>query len=148
MAGLAAELTRMAERYPELADFPKYYESLEDKLRIRFDSGMKPINTKRYVRPDDFERHGISLQFDLCDENLPCTPTIHATTRHFKNLHLQLYAEVNLSSSPSPGLREEFHALMARYISLIEEVDAQAAKILELRPNGASGSTLDNVKSQ
>jgi len=138
-----AKLTAIAPEYRELSGFKEYAASRKDKLQIRYEKGMTPLKTKRYVMPDDFADKGMLLIFDLYDDRLPSTPQATATTRHLKAFHLSLYADFQLSASPSPGLREELKKLIAEHVARLDKLNEGAAnKSVEptRAPEGARGS--------
>jgi hypothetical protein len=120
----AEQLMLLANRYPELAKFPSYYASLQEKTRIRYSDRIKPINSKRTPSSGDFEENGISLQFDLCSDKLPVTPTTGGTMRIYRNLGLRLFTEIALSESPSAGLRDELERLVSAHILALDELEA------------------------
>jgi hypothetical protein len=129
------KLVAIAPKYPELSGFPKYAANREDKLRIHFEQGLKPIKTKSGVQPGDFEGQGLFLIFEVADDSLGGQPTATATTRHLAALHLSLYADFHLSSSPSAGLSGELKKLIADHVAMLEQLNERAAnKTVEPMP--------------
>jgi hypothetical protein len=72
------------------------------------------------VQPGDFAENGLLLTFNLSDDRLPSAPQPTATTRHLPAFHLSLYADLQLSATPSDGLRQALHELIAEHVKLLD----------------------------
>lgn len=136
-AGLIEEVGALADKYPELADFPEYARrrnkaAAEDAangagaLEVTFVKNLGEIRTKRGIRPTDFGKHGICLKFEMAPASDPRPAEIHVITE-LPHSKAKLFAEVHLSENPSPGLEEKLRSIVQRHRQMLIELDERAA---------------------
>ena len=126
LENFVTNLVAIAPKYPELSGFPAYAASRTHNLDINFEQGLLPPKTigKGY----DIADKGMVLWFRIAgDTAVPGQPAWGATWCELKALHLSLYAGFFLSSSPSPGLREELNKLIAEQVAKLEKLNKEVA---------------------
>ncbi|MCX6880581.1 MAG: hypothetical protein NTW21_43265 [Verrucomicrobia bacterium] len=149
-ASLVMDISALATKHAELADFTEYLKRQETKLTITFGKNLKPLTSaknddpvisKRRIRPSDLEANGIFLQFILDDGSDPRQATRQApldTVTYFPHLKKTLYAEVVLWQNASADLRQALEAILAKHKAILSGKNNQAANFdtLGLRRDG------------
>ena len=123
VGGLADELAKLSTKYPELDGFAEYSRKRGDPSRIRFTKGLRPIKTKRGVRPGDFEPGGIWIAFGVHPSELLVAAQDHQVT-YFKRLDMYLFSDACVSEKPSEGLAEALDEMLKRhgaYLQVLED---------------------------
>jgi hypothetical protein len=120
------EVSALAETYPELEGFPGYASRRSEPLEVVYSRGLRPIRTKRGIRPSDFDSKGIHLQFMLRGDDNPVAAQCHQITA-LPTLHLTLYADLALAEGTSDGLEKNLRAIIETYKALLIKLDKGTA---------------------
>ncbi len=122
-ASFVSEISALASKHAELAEFPEYAETLNSVSRVHFYRHTRPVLEKRIIQPSDFERHGIILQFELIEEVDGQKTLRAAKSTFFPHLMLRLYSNVNLWEGASPELKKQLEDIMERHKTMLLELD-------------------------
>jgi hypothetical protein len=126
VAEFVAEVSALAETYPELDGFPGYASRRSDPLEVVYSRGLRPIRTKRGIRPSDFDSKGIHLQFMLRGDDNPVAAQSRQITA-LPTLHLTLFADLTLAKNTSDGLEKNLCAIIETYKALLIKLDKETA---------------------
>jgi len=137
-ASLVMDISALATKHTELADFTEFVKRQESRLAISYSKNRKPFPitsakndgpaiTKRRIRPSDLEANGIFLQLILDDGSTPLQAPLDTVTS-FPHLKRTLYADVVLWQNASEDLRQALEAILAKHKALLTEMDKKAAK--------------------
>ena len=121
-----AEVSKLADRFPELNGFPEYARTRPSPLDVIYSRGLRPIRTKRGIRPSDFDSRGIHVQFMLRGDDNPVAAQAHQVTA-LPNLRLTLFADVSLAEDASDELEKELRAIIETYKALLTRLDRETA---------------------
>jgi hypothetical protein len=124
-ASLVTEISAISSNHVELAEFPAYAKNRESGSRIYFNRHLRPGIAKQPIQPSDFEKHGISLWFELDNEPTPTLKQAQSTL--FPNLKLRLFSDLSLWEGASPELEKKLRDAMARHKAMLSELDKKAA---------------------
>jgi len=124
-ASLVTEISAISSNHVELAEFPAYAKNRESGSRIYFSRHLRPGIEKRPIQPSDFEKHGISLWFEL--DNEPTSTLRQAQSTSFPNLKLRLFSNLSLWEGASPELEKKLKEAMERHKAMLSELDKKAA---------------------
>lgn len=126
VAAFVTEVSALAKTYPELDGFPEYASTRSEPLEVVYSRGLRPIRTKRGIRPSDFDSKGIHLQFMLRGDDNPVAAQSHQIT-DLPNLHLTLFADLALAEDTSDGLEKTLREIIETYKVLLRKLDKETA---------------------
>lgn len=120
---LVAEISAIAEDYPELEGFEEKASTRQDRLQLYFDRNVKRFAEMRHTRPDDVGQNGISLSFVIHDEDHLVWTTIFNQPVHLKHMKKKFHSTLVLSPDAPDDLRQELTAILDKHMTMLEEYD-------------------------
>ena len=152
VASFIQEVSALASKHTELADFPEYAKRLEAQSQVEFKKDIKPFAvsfdkntnpapTKRRIRPSDCGTNGIFLLFALEDARQTTRQAPLDTITSLPGLGLTLYAEVVLWEKASPEFKKQLEDIIGRHKAMLLELDGKTEAVMVDEPGGTAAYT-------
>jgi hypothetical protein len=125
MQSFVAQVSALADEYPELAEFKNRNPDTQTELEVRFSHGVGAIKEMRGVRTQDLEPKGIYLNFLIRRKDDPVWtdgPMIRLNA-----LGMDLYSGYVLSEEATPGLNEILKTIFSEHWQLFLELNEKSA---------------------